>query len=292
MLDRLDLFTILARTRHFGRAAEEAGITQPSLSAAIRQLENQLGVVLVNRGSRFQGLTPEGEQVLAWARRLTADVRTMKEELRTAREGLSGRLHLAVIPTALTAAARLSAASAARHPGLRLTITSASSAEILAGLEDLSIDVGLTYLDNEPLGRARSQPLYDERYVLVTRADEAPGSKTLPWAALEGMTLCLLTPEMQNRRIIDGHLAEAGVTAHPQVETNSTITLVSHVLSGGWATILPSRAAEAFLATGPLSATPLTAPDARHQVGLVYPPRDPLPPLLKAFLAEAKAFAE
>ncbi|MGZ9810363.1 LysR family transcriptional regulator [Pseudoroseicyclus sp. H15] len=292
MLDRLELFLILARTRHFGRAAEEAGITQPSLSAAIRQLENQLGVVLVNRGSRFQGLTPEGEQVLSWARQLTGDVRAMKAELRAAREGLTGRLHLAVIPTALTAAARLSAAIAAKHPGLKLTITSASSSDILAGLEDLTIDVGLTYLGNEPLGRARTLPLYEERYVLVTRQDDAPGTETLPWAELAEMNLCLLTPDMQNRRIIDGHLGEAGIAASPQVETNSTITLIAHVLSGGWATILPLRAAEAFLATGPLKATPLVEPDAHHQVGLVYAPREPQPPLVRAFLDMAKGFVD
>ncbi|NDV01897.1 LysR family transcriptional regulator [Pseudoroseicyclus tamaricis] len=292
MLDRLELFLILARTRHFGRAAEEAGITQPSLSAAIRQLEAQLGCVLVNRGSRFQGLTPEGERVLDWARRLTGDVRAMKAELRAAREGLTGRLRLAVIPTALTTAARLSAAIASRHPGLRLTVTSASSIEILERLDDLTLDVGLTYLDNEPLGRARTLPLYAERYVLVTRTDDAPAGPELPWAELAALNLCLLTPEMQNRRIIDGYLSEAGVTVTPQVETNSTITLISHVIAGGWATILPSRAAEPFLATGPLTATPLTAPDAHHAVGLVYPPREPVPPLLKAFLAEARGFAE
>ncbi len=60
MIDKLEFFMALARERHFGRAAEECGVTQPTLSAGIKQLEDILGVMLVQRGTRFQGLTPEG----------------------------------------------------------------------------------------------------------------------------------------------------------------------------------------------------------------------------------------
>ncbi|MBR7539898.1 LysR family transcriptional regulator, partial [Mycobacterium tuberculosis] len=62
MIDKVEFFIALARNQHFGRAAEECGVTQPTLSAAIRQLEDTLGVVLVQRGSRYKGLTPEGQR--------------------------------------------------------------------------------------------------------------------------------------------------------------------------------------------------------------------------------------
>ena len=58
MIDKLDFILALARERHFGRAAEACGVTQPTLSAGVKQLEEQMGVLLVNRGSRFQGFTP------------------------------------------------------------------------------------------------------------------------------------------------------------------------------------------------------------------------------------------
>ena len=64
MIDKLEMFIALANERHFGRAAETMGVTQPTLSSAIRQLEEQLGVQLVFRASRFEGLTPEGQRVL------------------------------------------------------------------------------------------------------------------------------------------------------------------------------------------------------------------------------------
>ena len=73
MIDKLEMFIALANERHFGRAAEACRVTQPSLSGAIRQLEDQLGVQLVYRGSRFQGLTPEGQRVLEMHGKYLAD---------------------------------------------------------------------------------------------------------------------------------------------------------------------------------------------------------------------------
>ncbi|NAZ38143.1 LysR family transcriptional regulator [Rubellimicrobium sp. CFH 75288] len=289
MIDKLEMFLALAEARHFGRAAEAAGVAQPTLSAAIRSLEDQLGVPLVRRGSRFEGLTPEGERALHWARRMVADARALREEMRTAREGLSGTLRLGVIPTALAAAARLTAAFAARHARVRVTVLSAPSTAILDGLDALTLDAGITYLDAEPLGRRTTQALYEERHALVLRDDHPfAGRAALPWAALGEVPLALLTPEMQNRRIIGALLAAAGVEAAPRIETNSTIALVGHVLDGGWATVLPLGAAEPFLSHPRLRALPLRDPDARHRVGLVAPAREPLPPLVAALMAEAR----
>jgi DNA-binding transcriptional LysR family regulator len=93
---------------------------------------------------------------------------------------------------------------------------------------------------------------------------------------------------MQNRRIIGGLLGQAGVAVAPRIETNSTIVLIAHVLSGGWATILPVGAVELFLPQGPLRAVPLHDPEAHHRVGLIVPAREPQTPLVAALLSEAK----
>ena len=65
-------------------------MTQPTFSAGIKQLEEMLGVMLVQRTSRFLGFTPEGERVLEWARGIVADARAMRQEVRTLKKGLSG----------------------------------------------------------------------------------------------------------------------------------------------------------------------------------------------------------
>jgi DNA-binding transcriptional LysR family regulator len=292
MLDKLEAFIALSRAQHFGKAAEELGVTQPTLSAAIKQLEGELGVMLVKRGSRYQGLTDEGEQVLAWARRISGDARAMKDQMRSARHGLTGRLRIAAIPTALAMVPRLTTPLRQKHPGVSFSILSRTSIEVLSLLGNFDIDAGITYLDNEPLGRVLSVPLYQERYQLITAAGTLYSDrKTVTWAEVSELPLCLLTPDMQNRRIIDHHLSEAGVSARASLESNSMIVLFSHIRTGKWASIMPLNLAETFGFAEPIRAIPIVEPDASHTVGLVVQPREPHTPLVKALIDEATALA-
>jgi DNA-binding transcriptional LysR family regulator len=290
MIDKLQFFLTLAREQHFGRAAEECGITQPTLSAAIRQLENELGVMLVNRGSRYKGLTPEGQRVLEWARRIVDDARTMKEEMRAARTGLSGHVRIAAIPTALSLVPRITAPFQAKHPDVTFSIQSATSLQIMSQLENLETDVGITYLDNEPLGRVVTVPLIEERYhLVVARSMALPNRDSISWAEASRMPLCLLTADMQNRRIINRHLSEAGATVEPRLESNSMIVLFTHVLTGKWASIMPIDAARSFGFAEDVSIIPLTGPEASHSVGVVALERDPNTPLVSALLNAARS---
>jgi DNA-binding transcriptional LysR family regulator len=287
MIDKLEMFIALANERHFGRAAEVIGVTQPSLSSAIRQLEDQLGVQLVFRGSRFQGLTPEGQRVLDWARRIVGDIRALKDEMRTVHAGLSGNLRIGVIPTALPMVADLTAPFTARHPNMRVTILSRTSAEILDGIESLELDAGITYLDNEPLGRVAQTPLYTEFYrFLCAPSSPLAARAQISWHEVASVPLCLLTADMQNRRIVNLHLAEAGARVAAAVESNSTIALVSHVRTGLWASVVPMKLAEMFTGQG-LIAIPIVEPEAEHLVGLITTKRDPQTPVLQALMDEA-----
>jgi DNA-binding transcriptional LysR family regulator len=293
MIDKLEFFIALAREEHFGRAAERCGVTQPTLSAAIKQLEEQLGVMLVKRGSRFQGLTGEGLQVLKWAQRIVSDTRAMRDEMRAARHGLSGHVRIAAIPTALAMLARLTTPFREKHPGVTFTILSRTSIEVLTLLGNFDIDAGITYLDNEPLGRVSSVPLYHERYQLITaRGNPLSDRETVTWAEVSQLPLCLLTPDMQNRRIIDQHLSEAGVVVRPTLESNSMIVLFSHIRTGKWSSIMPLNLLETFGFSDPIRAIPIIEPDARHIVGLVAAPREPHTPLVQALLEEATALAQ
>ena len=172
MIDKLEYLIALAREQHFGHAAEACGVTQPTFSAGIKQLEETLGVLLVHRGSRFHSFTPEGERVLDWARRIVGDSRAMQQEVRALKQGLAGHIRIAAVPTALAIVAALTTPYRARHPNVSFTILSRTSIEILGLLENLEIDAGVTYLDNEPLGRVRFVPLYHERYRLLTAAGQ------------------------------------------------------------------------------------------------------------------------
>ena len=293
MIDKLEFLLALTRERHFGRAAEACDVTQPTLSAGIKQLEEQMGVLLVNRGSRFHGLTPEGERVLDWARRIVGDTRNMREEINTLRRGLTGRLRLAAIPTALAMVAALTTPFRERHPNVQFTVWSRTSTDVLALLENLEIDAGVTYLDNEPLGRVNTVPLYRERYRLLTSADAPLGNRdSVTWAELADVPLCLLTPDMQNRRIIDRLLKTAGADSRPMLESDSMILLFAHVRTGRWASVMPAKLAETLGLTETMRAIPIVEPDEVHTIGLVVPEREPMTPLTKALVAEAQRVAK
>lgn len=293
MIDKLEFLIALAREQHFGRAAEYCNVSQPTLSAGIKQLEESLGLLLVNRGSRFQGFTPEGERVLIWARRIVGDARAMREDVDALKHGLAGLIRLAAIPTALAMTATLTTPFRAKHPGVKFSIISSTSSEVLRLLENLEVDAGLTYLDNEPLGNVTSVPLYFEEYRLLTAPDGELGDRdVVSWAEVGRIPLCLLTPNMQNRRIIDQLLQQAGASASPTLESNSMIVLYAHVRTGRWASVMPARLAETLGLTDKVRSIPIVEPSTVHSIGLVLPHREPMTPLAAALAEEARLIAK
>jgi DNA-binding transcriptional LysR family regulator len=293
VIEKLEFLIMVASEKSFSRAAELCGVTQPTLSAGIKQLEDTLGVLLVNRSSRFHGLTAEGERVLEWAKRIVGDTRAMRLDVRALKEGLTGPLRIAVIPTALGIVTKLTETYRRKHPNVRFTVLSASSTDVLTMLENLEIDAGITYLNNEPLGRVRAMPLCLERYRLLTVAGNPLGERErVSWSEVGRIDLCLLTPDMQNRRIIEQLIRNAGSEPVPILESNSAILLFDHVKSGRWATILPEKLAKTLGVEAPLRSIPIVEPEAVYEIGLIAPQRDPVIPSVAALVAEAKALTE
>ncbi len=288
MLDKLGFLVALSRERHFGRAARACGVTQPTLSAGLKQLEATLGVLLVHRSGRFGGFTPEGERVLAWASRIVADAGAMRDEMRALRQGLSGHLRLAVVPTALPIVARLTTPLRQHHPQILFAVRSCSSAEVLASVENLQADAGITYVVTEGLGRVRSMPLYEERYRLLTAVPAFAGRLSVTWAELAGVKLSLLTGDMQNRRIIDARLQRAGALPAPVLESNSMIVLMTHVQTGFWSSVMPAMIADLWGVSPPVRSIPIEEDQPPPVIGLIYPARDPLLPLTEALVSQAR----
>lgn len=275
----LQYLAALAQDQHFARAATRCGVTQPTLSAGIKQLEEELGVLVVQRGQRFQGFTPEGARVLEWAHRILADCDSLNQEVSQMKASLTGRLRIGAIPVTLPIVALLTGPFAQQFPHVSITVNSMTSIDIQRGLDDFSLDGGLTYLDNEPLQRVRALELYRERYYLFTPGDGPLAAQdSISWHDAASAALCLLTPDMQNRRIIDSHFHEAGVSVTPMLETNSILTLCAHLRSGRWSTVLPQTFLYLLGEIDHIRATPLIQPSPSHTIGLVVPDREPLTP--------------
>lgn len=276
LLRQLEYLSALSREGHFARAAEACHVSQPALSAGIRKLEDDLGVQIVQRGQRFQGFTPEGAHVLAWAKRMLAEQEALRHALARRRDGLSGVLRIGAIPTALTVASMLTTPVREQHPMVQFSLESMSSREIVSLLNDFDIDVGMTYVDGEPLGKVRVVPLYRERYLFLTPLDGEFGTRdAVTWAEAASAPLCLLTSVMQNRRILDGYFAEAGVEIKPVVETDTISAVYAHVASMRLSSIIPHTWLHSFGVPEGARVLPLPRPTRSFRVGLVLAGREP-----------------
>jgi DNA-binding transcriptional LysR family regulator len=282
---QLEYLVALAKEEHFSRAAAECHVSQPALSAGIRRLEAELDVQIVRRGNSYEGLTPEGEHLLIWARKILADRHALTEEIRTMRDGLSGVLTLGSIPTALPALSLLTAPLRSSHPLVRLSVLSLSSAEIRRALIEFEIDAAVSYLDGHVPAGVRTLPLYQERYVLLASAQRVPPEQeTVTWSAAASMRLCLLTSDMRNRRFVDEVFASLNRRADVVMETNSLSTLYAHVRDGSTATIMPHTWLQTFRVPEDMRIVPLVEPVVTHGVGLLLPHHHREPMLSRALI--------
>lgn len=280
LLASLRYLAALAEHRHFGRAAAACHITQPALSNAMRALEAEFGVAIVRRGRAYAGLTPEGEQVLASAHRMLHEHERLQQQLRSEAGQPRGRLRMAAVPTAIPLLSRFAARLRVRHPGIVPTVLSMSSLELETGLDHLAIDLALGYTGRQgPAAKAlQTWPQIEEHYFLLRASPESPPPAVLQmgepigWAEAAALPLCLLTPEMHNRAIIDAAFTEAGATGvAPAVETNSVLTLVLAVQTGDVCAVLPGAMVDTVRGQPGLLAQPLVLPTVRTPLGFMAP---------------------
>ncbi|MEM7423427.1 MAG: LysR family transcriptional regulator [Pseudomonadota bacterium] len=282
----MELLASLARNKHFARAAAECGISQPAFSARIRNLELDLGAPIVLRSNRFVGFTAEGEIALKWANQMIADARGLKQEINHARGALTGWLTIGAVPTALSFVATIAADLRSAHPALVLRVLSYSSTEIAQGLENFSLDAGVTYLESTLPAGSQVQPAYVERYELLAPNTMAPRDQTaISWADAAPIPLCLLPRNMMNRRFMDEAFEAANAVPNMVMETNAFTAALVQVTSGTAATIAPEMLIEHTTLPDSVARLKLTDPLIEKPISFVTPEREPRMPAVDAMIA-------
>jgi DNA-binding transcriptional LysR family regulator len=283
LLASLRYLVALDEHKHFGRAALACHITQPALSNALRALEQEFGTTIINRGRVYVGLTPEGERVLATAQRMMHERELLEQDLRGVANKPVGNIVIGAVPTAVPIAARFAAMLQAQHPGIMPTVLSMTSDEIEKGLEKLSLDLGLGYTDrlqtqpSSKPSRLRSLAQYTEHYFLVQKSAKPDARSRLKigsnisWEQASQLPLCLLTPDMHNRSIVDKAFLDAGVSVKPILETNSLLTLALSVVAGEVCSILPGAMLDTVRGYAELEALPLENPVVSTPIGFMMP---------------------
>ncbi|WP_369989550.1 LysR family transcriptional regulator [Pseudomonas xanthosomatis] len=282
---QLNYLVALAREKHFGRAAQACHVSQPALSGAIRSIEEELGIVIVQRGRRFEGFTQDGERVLAWARRVLADCEGLRQDARADEGDPVGILRIGVIPAALPLVPLLTQRCLERYPRMRHEIQTLSAQEILQRLDAFELDVGLSYLDDQPLAACSVRTVFRERYVLVS-GSESEQTGPIGWEEAAQLPLCLLAKKMQCRQGIDAMFQRLGLAVQPRVETDSLTALCAHVRHAGLYSILPHSVL--CQVDGPLAARVLV-PALNREIGLLVRDEAVRSPLLAAALRELES---
>lgn len=285
LIRHLHYFSVLAREGHFARAAEICNVTQPTLSAALRKLEEDFGVRLVDRDHAFFGLTGEGKRVLAWAQQILSDFDSLKHDLAESAANLRGTLTIGVIPAAMPITGHFTEYFLKAHPLAKIDLAAISSRGIQAGLDSLELHGGLTYLDNEPLERVIQFPLYVERYVVISKRGHFPDEGSVPWQRLEQEPLCLLNEEMQNRRILDAAAARNRVTLDAQITANSFLTVCAHLRHGNWVSIVPETLLPLYGLEDDFDVHRIAQDATKHTIGLVVPDRQPMAKMTRALFS-------
>ena len=271
-LKDLRYLVAVADTRHFGRAAARCHISQPTLSAQLRKLENYLGVQLVERAPRRIALTEAGEAITARARGIlesTAEIVTLAQALR---DPLAGRLRLALLPTIGPYLLPLVAARIRKAlPRLELMLYEYQTRPLLEHLHNGEIDVGILALPVHVEGIV-SRPLYDEPFVLaLPEAHPLARRREVRATDLDGATLLLLE---DGHCLRDQALAVChDTTAHEKQDFRATSieTLRQMVAAGAGVTLLPTLATRgAYGAASGLAIRPFTRPAPVRHIGAVW----------------------
>lgn len=286
---QLEYFVAVAQERHFARAAEKCFVSQPALSAAIAKLERELNVTLINRGHSFEGLTPEGERLVVWARRILAEHDAFKAEVHAVRSGITGMLRLGTVPTASTTASLVLSAFCSTHPLAKVHILSRlAGSELYRRLREFELDAAIVHAAPDEAHDMNLVPLYEERYVLLSPADMlGSGASSMTWPEAAQLPLALLTADMRDRQIIDKAFAEHAIEVTPQVETDSVASLFAQVTAGNWACIVPHT----WLWTSPLGpevrAVEMVDPVLTADIALATNSAGPGSPIARALAASA-----
>lgn len=274
-LRQLRYFDALARHSHFGRAAEASAISQPALSMQIKELEETLGAMLIERGGRQVQLTKFGEEAALRVRDILHAIDELGDHARASRDRLAGRLRIGMIPTIApyllpTVIGRL----AEDYPELDIHVREAMTSKLIQELTEGRLDTAIVALPvSEP--SLTEIPLFTENFLLVRPAEEA-GAPVPTAEALRGMRLLLLE---EGHCFRDQALAFCNMQTSPSrdsLDANSLSTLVQMVSAGLGVTLVPEMAVPLETRSSPVSVARFADPQPARTIGMIWRKASPL----------------
>lgn len=286
-LRQMRYFDALATARHFGKAAELAHVSQPALSAQIMEMEDHLGVKLVERSRAGVFLTPAGEDVLVKVRAILADVDRLEESARARSGTLQGRVRLGVIPTlAPYLVPKLIPHLREHYPAIEIELKESVTDRLVADLGEGRLDAVIAALpiDNDAV---LTRPLFSDRFFMAI-ADNDRNVLMSPLTE-DNVDISRLLLLEEGHCLRDQALAVCNTAGKRQLTSfgaTSMATLLQMVANGMGMTLIPEIAVPTEAARNAIRIVPFAAPEPSREIGLVWRRSNPRRRDLEA-LAEA-----
>src|SRR6266478_860888 len=273
-LRQLRYFDALAGHSHFGRAAAACGISQPALSMQIKELEQALGAVLIERGARQVRLTKFGEDAALRVRDILRSVDELGDFARASRGWLAGQLHIGMIPTIAPYLLPTVIGNLTRmHPELDVHVREALTSRLIQELVEGRLDTAIVALPvSEP--SLTEVACFSENFLLV-RPGEDEGTPVPSHETLREMRLLLLE---EGHCFRDQALSFCNMQSPPRevLDASSLSTLVQMVSAGIGVTLIPEMAVAVETRSAPVAVARLKNPQPSRTVGMVWRKTSPL----------------
>ncbi|WP_432473496.1 LysR substrate-binding domain-containing protein [Amphritea sp. HPY] len=275
-LKQVRAFVAVARTQSFTEACAQVYLSQPALSIAIKNLEEEVGGALLSRTTRAIALTPEGEEFYPVAQRMLMEWDVALEDLQQRFALNRGRVMLAAMPSfASSMLPNIIRDYRQLYPNVSVTVNDVIAEDVVDMVRNGVVELGITF---DP-GRSEDlsfSPLFDDRFVaVVSPLDELAELKVIPWELLlKGDFIALQRPS-SIRLLIENKLRQLGLQVAPEFETHQLATIGRMVATGLGVSAVPSLCLRQMRELG-AECRELNTPVMSRQVGIVTRRRYPL----------------
>ena len=295
-LKQLEYLIAVIEEDHFGRAASRCNVKQPSLSNGIKQLELELGVTLFKRGrgQRLYGVTEEGKRVADWARIILKNCASMRDTISDMQNNLSGTIRLGAITSMSPVLPIILQRIRRAYPLVSVDVRFVGNEELQTGLDNFSIDCGITYMDQAAeMPWCDSVPIFEETWsLLVPDSFEFEEMDEISWEQAGDLPLALLRPSMYERAIAEETFAHAGKKVIPKIESESILHLMFQTQFTELCTIIPSHYTRMPGLHSGTKALLLKDPIIRKGIGLFWLKTETVMPITKIAEEVGQSLAE
>ncbi|WP_440874899.1 LysR substrate-binding domain-containing protein [Thalassotalea sp. PLHSN55] len=287
-------FLAIANNHSFAEACATMHLSQPALSIAIKNLEEEVGGKLFVRSTRTLALTPEGDTFLPVAQRLLNEWDSALQDLNNHFSLNRGRLAIAAMPSfANSLLPEFLKSFRDQHPKINITIHDVIAEDAVEMVRAGKVELALTF-ENEPSSDLTFTPLFTDHFIVALTPKHALASKqNITWQAIANEPFIALQPPSNIRKMIQQSIAEQQLDLNIEFESNHLATIGQMVASGIGISIVPAICRTLFQAQG-VQCRRLIEPSLSRNIGIITRKRYPLSSAAQAFftLLESNSYSQ